>query len=93
MIRKRLYLVIAGLEVEIRVVSPGVAAPVPPIERVPPDQVQRSPDRLPIVLGHYQQHVVGHALPQKVEEVAGQVRSAPPGGEDIFVCIERGIIS
>jgi hypothetical protein len=79
--------------VEIRVVSPGVAAPVPPIERVPPDQVQRSPDRLPIVLGHDQQHVVGHALPQKVEEVAGQVRSAPPGGADISVFLREGSIS
>ena len=55
----------------------AVRAPVAAIERVAADQIEGAGHRLAVLLGHHQQHAIGHAFAQREEEFAGQIGAAP----------------
>lgn len=76
-------LVVADFKVQVLDVGVAGAAPVAAKQRVRPDEVECSGDgAAAAVLGHDQQHLLGHCLAKDLEELPRQVRLAP-----LLVCV------
>ena len=73
--RKVDRLIVAQLEMQERVVLDR--APVPAVERVAADEVDRARDVAPGAFRHHQQHLVGHRLADQRIEFARQIGPAP----------------
>src|SRR3569833_391454 len=82
-------LIVADLEMQERVVLDRT--PVAAEQRIAADEVDRACDPPALTLGHYEQHVLGHAVPDQRKEFAVQIGPAPFARAGLHIEIEKRV--